>query len=65
MKNDLWVFLLENLVRDLLAMLQSLCNDLLHLDEVSAKAGLPLSSFDPVFALNTKATRWCQVKQTQ
>ena len=36
-----------------------------HLDVVSAKTGLCSCGLDPVFVLNTKATRWCPLASTQ
>ena len=55
-------FSLEKLIMHLLAMLQFLCihlvtSNLRHLDTVSAKTGLAPCGLDPVFLLNTKATR--------
>ena len=39
-------------------------SNLRHLDTVSAKTVLAPCGLDPVFLLNTKATRWCPREST-
>ena len=59
-------FLLENLIRHRLAMLQCLVTaNLRHLDTVRAKTGLSPCGFNPALVLKTKATKWCPLEPTQ